>query len=70
MLQITEAARSRLELGGHIELLYEKDGKEFYICAFDEEMTIGAPEVYVWDGKEVKTVSGEEAWALMPSIEP
>ncbi len=58
---VRRAARSRLNLGGYIIYIGQYQDQSVYTCAFDEAMTIGEPEVYLWDGKKVTTITGENA---------
>lgn len=63
---VKKAARHLTRMGGHVVPLCTRDGKTVYICEFDEEVTIGLPEVYLWDGQNVETVFGEEAFVFFP----
>ena len=58
---VRRAARSRLNLGGYIIYIGQYQGQEVYTCKFDEVVTIGPPEVYLWDGHKVTTITGENA---------
>ncbi|MBQ2501191.1 MAG: hypothetical protein II524_01860 [Bacteroidales bacterium] len=58
---VRRAAKSRLKLGGYIIYIGQYQGQEVYTCKFDEEVTIGPPEVYLWDGHKVTTITGENA---------
>ena len=58
---VRRAAKSRLNLGGYIIYIGQYQGQEVYTCKFDEEVTIGPPEVYLWDGLKVTTITGENA---------
>ena len=62
---VRRAARSRLNLGGYIIYIGQYQDQSVYTCAFDEEMTIGEPEVYLWDGKKVTTITGENAFEFL-----
>lgn len=62
---VRRAARSRLNLGGYIIYIGQYQGQEVYTCKFDEEVTIGPPEVYLWDGHKVTTITGENALELL-----
>ena len=68
MQLLEKAAEERLELGGHLVLLGEMDGQQIYTVEFDEIMTVGCPQVYVWDGEKVDTISGDEAGLLIASF--
>ena len=65
---LKEAARERIELGGRLILLSKDGDTEVYTCTFEEVVTIGEPEVYIWNGTSVKTVFGEEAWEYLPEL--
>ena len=62
---VRRAARSRLNLGGYIIYIGQYQGQEVYTCKFDEEVTIGPPEVYLWDGHKVTTITGENAFEFL-----
>ena len=62
---VRRAAKSRLNLGGYIIYIGQYQGQSVFTCAFDEEMTIGEPEVYLWDGKKVTTITGENAFEVL-----
>ena len=63
---VRKAARHRTRLGGHVVPIGVRDGKTIFICEFDEEVTIGLPEVYLWDGENVVTIFGVEAFDYLP----
>lgn len=67
-IEIIEAAAERISLGGFPVKIGEHNGYEVYSCEFDEEMTIGLPEVYLWDGSTVKIIAGEEALLIISAI--
>ena len=62
---VRRAARSRLNLGGYIIYIGQYQDQSVYTCAFDEAMTTGEPEVYLWDGKKVTTITGENAFEFL-----
>lgn len=66
--KVIEAAGERMSLGGNPVKIGEHQGSEVFICEFKEEMTIGLPELYLWDGSHVKVISGEEALVIMASF--
>lgn len=63
--KVIKAARYRISLGGNLTKVGKYNGLDVYTCKFDEVMTIGLPEVYLWDGTNVKVVSGEEALSFI-----
>lgn len=66
--KVIEAAEERIAIGGQLAKIGEYKGFEVYTCEYQEEMTIGLPELYLWDGSRVKTVCGEEAPEIMGSV--
>ena len=58
---VRRAARSRIQCGGFLVLIGRYDGQEVYTCNYYEDVTIGPPEVYLWDGHKVTTITGEDA---------
>ena len=59
--EITALAQERIELGGRVVKIGERNGFEVYSCEYDQEMSIGLPEVYIWDGEKAELISGEDA---------
>ena len=66
--KVIEAAEERIALGGKPVKIGEYKGFEVYSCEFREELTVGLPELYLWNGSFVKIVDGEEALVLMGSV--
>jgi len=66
--KVIEAAEERIALGGQPVKIGEYKGVEVYSCEYQEEMTIGLPELYLWNGSYVKIVGGEEALEIMGSV--
>lgn len=66
--QVTKAAESRKSLGGSLQLLCKFKGEEVYSYVYEEDVTIGYPELYLWNGKRSKTVSGESALKLLSEL--
>lgn len=66
--EVIEAAGERMSLGGYPVKIGEYKGSEVFTCEFKEEMTIGLPELYLWDGRRVKVIAGEEALVIMASF--
>lgn len=59
---IIKASKQRAALGsGRIERVGKWRGFDVYSFVFAEEMTLGLPEYYLWDGKRAKVVSGMDA---------
>ena len=65
---VMNAAADRKHLGGTLKLLGHNKGKEVYTYFYPEPMTIGMPELYLWDGARVQTIGGEEALAIISSF--
>lgn len=66
--KIQKAAQERVDLGGKVILLGEHSGREVYVCEFEEPVTIGLPEVYLWDGQIAQTVIGEKAANIISAL--
>lgn len=66
--QIIKAAESRKHLGGSLQRLCKYKGEEVYSYVYDEEMTIGYPELYLWNGHRARTVSGESGLKLLSEL--
>ena len=66
--EVVEAADERISLGGKPVKIGEYKGSEVFICEFREEMTIGLPELYLWDGFSVEIVGGEKALEIMGAV--
>ena len=60
--EVIELAQERIELGGRVIKIGSRNGFEVYTCDYDQEMSIGLPEVYLWDGEKAELVSGEDAF--------
>ena len=65
---VIKAAESRKDLGGTLQRLCKFKGEEVYSYVYDEEMTIGMPELYLWNGKRVRVVSEEQAEKLLAKL--
>lgn len=61
--EVVDAARGRIEAGGTLRKMNRRGNKDVYMCVFPEnnQVTIGLPEVYLWDGAKVEVVVGEPA---------
>ena len=66
--KIQKAAQDRVDIGGKVILLGEHNGREVYICEFEEPVTIGLPEVYLWDGEAAQTIIGERAADIISAL--
>ena len=66
--QIIKASESRKHLGGSLQRLCKYKGEEVYSYVYDEEMTIGYPELYLWNGHRARTVSGESGLKLLSEL--
>lgn len=64
---IIKLAESRKDLGGVLQLIGKYKGKEVYSYVYSEPMTIGMPEVYLWDGVHATLVGGENALVIISS---
>ena len=62
--KVIEAARGRIDAGGTLCKVNRRGNKDVYMCVFpeDNQVTIGLPEIYLWDGAKVETVVGEVAF--------
>jgi hypothetical protein len=59
---VIKASKQREALGnGHLERIGKWNGKDVFSFVFDETITVGLPEYYLWDGKRVKVVAGVDA---------
>lgn len=67
---VKKAASHILGIGGaHIEHLGKiQDGRDAYTCSFKEEVAIGYPEIYLYDGHLVYTASGSEAFNIFDEL--
>lgn len=63
--QVIEAAANEIQLGGHVVFECEYKGEQVYDCSYDEEMTIGLPIFYLWNGERVKVVDGIDGEELL-----
>lgn len=66
--KVQKAAQERVDLGGKVVLLGEHSGREVYVCDFDGPVTIGLPEVYLWDGVVAQTIIGERAADIISAL--
>ena len=67
---VQKAARERMSLtGGRIVLLTVINGADIYALSYDEEMTIGLPEYYVYKDGKVEVVSGVKALEITSQLE-
>ena len=62
--KVIEAARGGIDAGGTLCKVNRRRNKDVYMCVFpeDNQVTIGLPEIYLWDGAKVETVVGEVAF--------
>lgn len=58
---LAKYAKNRIELGGKLEKIGMSGDKEVWICTFKNPITIGYPEIYLWDGYKVDVINGEDA---------
>lgn len=66
--EVIKAAEGRSDLGGSLVRLCKYKGEDIYTYEYNEEMTIGYPELYQWNGKRVKTIYGEPALKLLSEL--
>lgn len=65
---VIEASVGRADCGGHLKLLCKYKGEDVYSYVYDEPMIIGLPEFYMWNGKHVRVVNGEEGLYLLGEL--
>lgn len=65
---VIKAAESRKDLGGTLQKLCKFKREEVYSYVYDEEMTIGMPELYLWNGKRCKTIDGDFALTYLAKL--
>lgn len=66
--KVQKLAQERVDLGGKVILLGGYEGKEVYICDFEEPVSIGLPEVYLWDGEAAQTIIGKRAADIISAL--
>lgn len=66
--QVTEAAKGLADYGGTLIKIGNYQGQEVYSWHFDEPVTIGLPEVYLWDGQRAKIVYGDKAVKIISDL--
>ncbi len=52
-----------------VQMIGVYEQKEVYIINFHEDVTIGLPEVYLWDGKNCKTICAPDSFHILKSLE-
>jgi len=62
------AAAHEIALGGHVVRVCEYNGEQVYVCTYKEEMVIGLPRFYLWNGVRVKNVNGNEGSELFVEL--
>lgn len=66
---VIDASKERASLGvGKLALVGHLNDSDVYSYKFDEPLTIGMPELYLWDGSTVSVLSGFEAEEALGSI--
>lgn len=63
--EVIEAARGRRHLGGTLQLVGKYRKQEVYAYIYTEPMTIGMPEVYLWDGKRAQIINEKHALDIL-----
>lgn len=66
--EVMKASESRKHLGGELRKIGTYNGRDVYSYIYREPVTIGYPELYVWNGKDVEVVKEEEALLLQSAI--
>ena len=66
--EVIKAAEGEAFLGGSLQLLCKYEGEEVYSYVYDEPVTIGMPEFYLWNGKRVRIVVGGEGEELLAKL--
>lgn len=67
--EVIEASKELSQLyDGTLELIGNYKGSSVYSLKFKEPVTIGLPEIYLWDGKTAKTVYGDKSLEILSSI--
>ena len=66
--QVIKVAEGRKHLGGSLQRLCKYKGEEVYSYVYNEEMTIGMPELYLWNGKRARTIGGEDALKFLSEL--
>ena len=66
--QVIKAAEGRKHLGGTLKVIGERNGAVVYTYFYDTPMTIGMPELYLWDGHKVVVIEDEEALHMLNSF--
>ena len=69
-IKVIKAAQGRKHLGGKLEVIGQYKGKTVYSYVYTVPMTIGMPELYLWDGNKVQVIEGEEAFPIISSFSP
>lgn len=68
---VRKAAEGRKFLGGRVEFLCYYNNKEVYSYKYeeDEQVNVGFPEFYVWDGKHCDVIGGFDALDLLGKLD-
>lgn len=66
--QVTEAAKGLADYGGTIIKIGFYKSQEVYSWHFDEPVTIGLPEIYLWDGQRARTICGDKAVKIISDL--
>ncbi len=62
---VVKAAEDRKHLGGTLTMVGKYKKQEVYTYIYAEPVTIGMPELYLWNGKSVQTIVEEQALELL-----
>lgn len=65
---VIEAAEGRKFLGRRLRVLCKYNNEEVYSYEYDEEVTIGYPEFYLWDGVRCLIVTRQDALELLGKL--
>lgn len=65
--EIIKIAEERKDCG-ELKKIGTYEGKDVYSYTYDEPMTIGMPEFYLWDGKHASIVRDDEALNIIDAL--
>ena len=65
---VARVAEDRSYLGGTLKMFGVYKGRQVYTYQYSKPVTVGLPVIYLWDGKRVKEIEGEDALAILSSL--
>lgn len=68
--QVIKAAEDRANLGGTLKMIGKHKGYDVYTYDYPIPVTVGMPELYLWNGNKVKVIREEEALELISLFPP